>query len=357
MNLGLCIANLLRQYPEVNVPGIGIFRKISVPASFEAEGQVFSAPGTRIELVEGQGSGLLLTDYLRAQRQLSEESAGRMLDELVQGLIAAAQHNGKVLLSGLGYLIADGASLVFEQLNPADLTRRPVKALHPLTPAVTELSPGTTVEEPGPVIPAGAADDQPVMEQETAAPDEDEETLEEPSRRTGRWVAAAVVVALLAGGIWFYQPAWLTGIKQTSVSDQTDSEQPVAGQTAQLPLDSGQTDSTGQPVAMETAGGRDSVPAAAAAAPAPVEASKPAVTYEIIVGSFATMRQADKYVKEMKAKGYDLKAIESRMPGNRKKISWGSFATEEEAYRELVSVQKNFEPGAWIAKVVHDGTE
>src|SRR5690606_41283994 len=87
---------------------------------------------------------------------------------------------------------------------------------------------------------------------------------------------------------------------------------------------------------------------------APVEAPTPKVTYEIIVGYFKTMDQAEKYVARMKAKGYELKAIDSRMPGNRKKVSCGSFSTEEEAYRELVHVQKNLQPEAWIAKVFHD---
>src|SRR5690606_19739118 len=111
--------NLLRQHPEVAVPGIGVFRKTRVRAAFDADAHACSAPASRIELIEGQAGGLLLTDYVKAQRQVNEETAGRVLEETVQRLIAAARRNGRVLLSGLGYLIADGASLVFEQLNPA----------------------------------------------------------------------------------------------------------------------------------------------------------------------------------------------------------------------------------------------
>src|SRR5690554_1883540 len=118
MNLGLCIANLLRQYQEVTVPGIGVFRKVPVSAVFDANTQAFLAPANRIELIEGQTGGLLLTDYVKAQQQVNDETAGRVLSEAVQGLVAAARRNGRVLLSGLGYLVADGTSLGFEQLNP-----------------------------------------------------------------------------------------------------------------------------------------------------------------------------------------------------------------------------------------------
>jgi septal ring-binding cell division protein DamX len=80
--------------------------------------------------------------------------------------------------------------------------------------------------------------------------------------------------------------------------------------------------------------------------------SAPKVTYEIIVASFKTMQQAADFVKEMKTKGVQLRAIESLQPRNRKKVSYGSYATKEEAYRDLPKVQKTIEPTAWVDRIV-----
>lgn len=358
MNLGLCIANLLRQYPEVVVPGIGVFRKTPVAASFDVHGRVFLPPSSRINLIEGQAGGVLLTDYVKAQKQVDEETAASMLNDAVQELLATVHRSGKVLLSGLGYLVADGASLVFEQLSNAGLGLGPVRARDLIpTPAMPGPQPGEAAgTDPAPIEAAAAADEG--MDVADEGMDVAGETGEYTGkRRTIWWMAAALVLALLtAGGIWFYQPAWLSEMRPASLTDGTKgkSRAPAADQAAEAQPEMGGTDSLGQEAIAGTTDAKDTVQAAAATETVPAEAAKPSVTYEIIVGSFETMKQAEKYVARMKTRGYDLKAIDSRMPGNRKKVSYGSFATEEEAYRELVHVQKNFQPDAWIAKVIHD---
>ena len=362
MNLGLCIANLLRQYPEVDVPGIGVFRKIPVPAVFDAETATFSPPGNRIALDAGQTGGKLLTDYVKAQQQVDFEQATRLVTDAVQQVVTAARRNGRVLLSGLGYLIADGTALTFEQLNPTGLTFPALQALASEKPetghdheveepvaAATQPEETTEQTEKQTDNPATVTEDTPQAAAEvseppaaqTATPVDDAE--DEPrANRTGWWVAAAAVV-VLAAGIWFYRQA----SPQAPITGETEAT------TAEVPADSTVTDSTSLGLAEATVSDSTAV-AAADTVVAPVVPATPSVTYEIIVGSFATMRQANKYVAEMKAKGYELQAIDSKMPGNRKKISWGAYATEEEAYRELVRVQQNFEPGAWIAKIEHD---
>src|SRR5690606_16922051 len=114
MNLGQCIANLLRQHPEVAVPGIGVFRKTIVSASFDGEQRVFLPPSSRIDLIDGEINNTVLTDYLKIQRQISDSAATHLLEEKVRDLLAAIQRHGQVLLSGLGYLIADGAKVAFK---------------------------------------------------------------------------------------------------------------------------------------------------------------------------------------------------------------------------------------------------
>ncbi|WP_257669007.1 SPOR domain-containing protein [Parapedobacter tibetensis] len=336
MNLGLCIANLLRQYPEVGVPGIGVFKITRAPAPFDKEQSAFLPPVRQVELAEGKTGGFPITDYLQAQRQVDEETAIGMLDNAVQELFDAISRNGKALLEGLGYLVADGASIVFKPIESHGFGWKSIKEQHrPSTEKST----------------VGLAEYEKV---------EDEKTNEGSGKRqTTKWVVAAVLLVLLSatGLAWYYKQAWFDQAGITQFFGQTrkrdakpaGDEPPKQTTAAKMAVDDSiAIDST------HVVGATDSATAERISdvpAPKPV---KPSVTYEIIVGSFATMQQAKKYVAEMKAKGYNLHAINSRMPGNRKKISWGSFTTEREAYQELVRVQKNFEPGAWIAKIEHD---
>ena len=355
MNLGLCIANLLRQHPEVSIPGLGIFRKTPVAATFDAGSQTFSAPGSRIELVHGPSETSLLIDYVCAQQQVDHETAARILHEAVQAVVIAARRNGRVLLSGLGYLVAHGGVLSFEQFSAVGLTLPKVKAqvAEAVAPVQVErpVKEESSVEtdrraEPEvPVVEGPSVEATVPAETETPLAEEDiseetgsavEELVEEEQRsnRSGWWIAAAVVLLVGAGG-WFYR--------------QTTGQHPIT-QITKTPEPTADTSLSGAFVADTVVANVTAPDTVVAEMPAPV-AAKPAVTYEIIVGSFATMRQADKYVAEMKAKGYKLKALDSKMPGNRKKISWGTYATEEEAYRDLVKVQRDFEPTAWVAKV------
>lgn len=365
MNLGVCIANLLKRYPAVWVPGIGVFKVNRVPASFDPEKSVFLPPSSSIELIEGQAVGYPITDYLQVQRGVDEAAAMGMLDQAIKDVFDSISRNGQALLDGLGYLVADGASILFRPFEAGNATWKPVEDLSVKT--TDEVPEADTTDD----VPVASDDEVPAQSHETEVTAEDEpdtggeraeaaevpevpapaatvETTETdpvvPARGSGRswWIAAAVLIAVSAAvAVWYLQPSQPTSAPIDSVADDTIQQQAVVDSLAAgaAPVDS---------VAATAKATSDS-------AAAPVTPKGPSVTYEIIVGSFATMAQAKKYVAEMKAKGYDLKALDSRMPGNRKKISWGGYATEEEAYRELARVQKTFEPGAWIAKVVHDG--
>lgn len=318
MNLGVSIANLLRRYPAVGVPGIGVFRKAHYPASYDVDKAVFLPPADYIELVDSDTDAFLLTTYLETQRQLDGYAATAMLENAVKGIMDTISRNGEALLDGLGYLLADGASFIFKPFEIDGLAAKPIAAQPPAAP-ISETGVPIDIPVEALVVSSGNTG----------------------GRRYTPWIiggaVAAMVIAVAAVAVFTFKIEWLGS---TRVEHEA------------IPLVEADRDSAVADTGFETVT-VDSLPAdSVSATSTPV--AKPSVTYEIIVGSFATMRQADKFVAEMKAKGYDLHAIDSRMPGNRKKISWGSFATEEEAYKELARVQKTFEPGAWIAKIAHN---
>lgn len=330
MNLGLCITNLLRRYPAVEVPGIGVFKITRIPASYDRERSVILPPTSLIELAEGHVGPLPIVNYLRAQRGVDEATAMQMLDKAVRDLVETVTEKGRALLDGVGYLVADGASFIFKPFDSGAMQVSPVA-----------------------IPPEVAKEIVPTLE--NAAEYKADAAISPRKSHTSRWIAVAALVLLVsvAGAMWYYKSGSFEGDKKGQLlAQKKEAEAPVdQGEPSEVVTSPADTvaDSVISQLSAKVA---DSVPNDTAA---PVSnPPKPAITYEIIVGSFATMTQARKYVAKMKAKGYDLRALDSRMPGNRKKISWGSYATEEEAYRELVRVQKNFEPGAWIAKVAND---
>ncbi|MFC3196824.1 SPOR domain-containing protein [Parapedobacter deserti] len=343
MNLGLCIANLLKRYPAVEVPGIGVFKVTRIPACYDEDQKVYLPPASYVELT-GEESGVFpITTYLQAQAGVDEPTAEQMLETALVEIMEAISRNGRAVLDGLGYLLADGASFIFRPFEIEGLERKPAKA--------------RLFGRKGDAAPPMVVEDAQDATADTRGDEVDEMQL--GRRRPIGWVAAAVLlVSLSALGIaWYVKPDWFDRAKiaqflgqKKEVKDSSDGMVPTEPVNSRIGTvtDSITVDTVAQQVtAMADSIRLDSMATA-------MEQRKPSVTYEIIVGSFATMAQAKKYVTEMKAKGYDLQAIDSRMPGNRKKISWGSFTTEEEAYRELARVQKTFEPGAWIAKVEHD---
>ena len=266
-----------------------------------------------------------------------------MLESAGKEVMESISRNGEALLDGLGYLLANGASFVYRPFETDGFGGKPMDARQPM---VSEN-----------VVSDGA-------DGEGIEPAESEIALvgdEYVGKRRRPWmIAAAMVLALLVavGALWYVQPTWFSdaiagffentdGSRQQAVAQEPSNEvTPLAGNEADSVF--ADTPQVAVQAVDSIRAGADSISVANASA------VTPSVTYEIIVGSFTTMRQANKFVAEMKAKGYELQAIDSRMPGNRKKISWGSFATEEEAYRELARVQKTFEPGAWIAKIAHE---
>ncbi|MGV3760841.1 MAG: SPOR domain-containing protein [Parapedobacter sp.] len=350
----MSIANLLRRYPAVGVPGIGVFRKTHQPASYDTEKSAFLPPIDYIELVEDQAGVFQLTTYLEAQERLDAAAAEAMLEDAVAAIMDTISRNGEAWLDGLGYLLADGASFIFKPFEIDGFAAMPITAQPPAASVVEDVV--TPVDEVVTVPDETELSVDMVAAEPTGQPSALEEVAggDSSGKRYTPWIIGGVVAAMLIAvvAIWSYQRDRFGGTsteRTTGIDNQAILSTAAEGTTEMVEV---AEDSTASDSNAVVAGGDpipvDSVPVTS------TPPSKPSVTYEIIVGSFATMRQADKFVAEMKAKGYDLQAIDSKMPGNRKKISWGSYATEEEAYKELARVQKTFEPGAWIAKIVHN---
>jgi hypothetical protein len=357
MDLGRSLFSVLNTTSAVSVEGLGVFVRQRTPAQRDATGTRLLPPSVDFHLkADGDSSAVSLQAYLEATDPLAsvdwKAEIAVKVEEIVDGLLAEQ----KVALLPLGYLVQEGTEV--RLVAPEENYVWPTFEIPTVLPAMpTEV---TTVQEEEAIASpslAPVASEKPLtaFEQKGESQEIPLDEVESTTSKNSGWLIALLLIILAGVGVFFVQPQWLINLlPQTEtaktvlpVSEPTGDPLPPrvshfdSIQQVQLRIDSLKKDSIAHMNALA-----DSL--------AKVSPAKPKVTYEIIVGSFVSMAQAEKYVNEMKAKGITLHALDSRMPGNRKKVSWGSYPTEEAAYNELVKVQREFEKGAWVARVVHD---
>lgn len=351
MNLGRSIAYLLKHYPTVYVPGIGVFSKQFVSATSSADNATVYPPQSVISLAVGAVTGFDVTNFIQAQQATDAPRALVLLSQEVAALFAQMKDADHAVLDDLGKLSLEGDVLKFEQAQAPELVWPPVETIFPKEEAIIPQE-----AEEVPVVPVADVPVAPLAaELET---DEAMETDPVSVRRNRGWWWVAAILLLLTSftvALWIFNPQqaqkWYAHLKiympGMASPGQPSSLVPVLDTESEINLL--EEEAFQDTVSVDSLSAVGAIPDSVEALPA--VAPQPAVVYEIIVGSFVTMEQAERFVAEMKAKGYSLKAMDSKMPGNRKKISWGSFPTKEAADRELVKVKREFEPEAWIARI------
>jgi len=339
INLGRCLVYLLSRNDRVALRGLGVFRRIDKPGYFDTVNQVFVAPESQIEFSPDSKKSEfdeLIPEYIAAQKQMGSEEAEILYADALAKWMTLLSQEGNIELQGIGVLQQQGGGkLEFIAESPGSFGKK--------LPSVEELP----VLEP-----------EVVSEPEKAAIEEEYE-----ERKGGFWRNFLITIVFLVLAIasltyfrpdWIAQgreywgniqqelPVWLGGKQQ--VVKQEDPTPEVALTTPAVISDTLQIQQDSLELALQEG---IQIPESQE----PVEAA-PTESFEIIVGSFTSMDQANQFVADMKAKGIEVWAIESRMPGNRKKVSCASFPTQAEAYRALREVQRTIEPGAWVARVV-----
>ncbi|MDZ7845473.1 MAG: SPOR domain-containing protein [Owenweeksia sp.] len=68
--------------------------------------------------------------------------------------------------------------------------------------------------------------------------------------------------------------------------------------------------------------------------------------YHIIVGSFKASENAQSYISQLQAKGYDSYMANGQP--NFHRVAIGNFATKAQAREALVGIRQNIQSGAWI---------
>lgn len=317
MSLGLWIRNVLDYRAEVAVPGVGVFKKTHYPASYYAKEQVFLPPYDQIDLVAEGEDSLELLDYLQIHYQLDSDQATAKLDGVLSDVFARLNDGETVYLDGLGQLENDRNVLKFSALETAKLAFEAVDE----APAVASLSTP--------------------YDSKTAAP--------QSTNKNWVLVMGLFLIAAVIGGIWFlYEPSGtripgqMTAIPSLEDSA-NDSVLPLTDTDSVNTLDEAGTPPEADRVVVDTALRGNALETASGMSQ---------TTFEIIIGTFQTIDEAAEYAERLKGLGHAHVRILATGPGSRlHKVSWGAYATRDDAQAILREVQQRIEGGAWIDRI------
>lgn len=364
MNLGRQIYKLLKRQAAVKVNGLGVFRRVHTPATFDAKRQLFLPPITFIEFDRNGTDGYDFLTYVQQVDRLDRKDAELAVDEVIAVILDKLNQVGYVNLDNLGQLVSFGNSFVFKPLDLSGFNYTAVEdefhteedkkeeaaVLEPVveseipTPAVEVVE--STVEEEkvenGIEDEVDKVEDTPLV---TAASEEVPANAifeQEERKSTSAYVYAlvAVVAVALLAGLYYY-------------STQLQTTAPIVkNETVVLPLDSLEQDTTALYSSVDSLE-PDSVAVDTLVTAPEVEKIKEVVPnpkhkYTIIIGTHKTLAKAYEEAEAFNKDGHkSVKVITPNLAKNLKRVVWDTYATKEERDSALRYVKKHIKTDAW----------
>ncbi len=373
------ISDLLFRYDCVVVPGFGGFITNYYPAEINHATHMFRPPSKRISFnIQLKHNDGLLANHLAAIEKISYKEAITKVEEFVKNINKELTEGKRVNINKIGKLYLDAEENV--QFNPSievnylkdsfgmnifrspiikrednDITETILKAIeNKNTPQQgRRLHPSDRARRATPRTSAPAAASKAPQKEEakvsTAAKSNTStppNTPPTPAKKSGSMApllrVAAVAVPLIALAVFgtikrdWVQDQYInyTNLNPFSVSKSApvSVEEPALEEnTTEVPTDEViETPVTETPVAEEAT---------------PVRTS--AGNYHIIAGAFSSQSNANRLVANLKAQGYGAQIVDTNSRGLYR-VAYQSFATIEEARRELSSIRSRNNSEAWL---------
>lgn len=319
------IEQLLLSNDCVIIPDFGGFVAHHVAATFDEQEQLFLPPHRTI----GFNPQLTMNDSLLAQQyvqaaDISYPEAMRMIEDAVERLRIVLETDGQFLLDGIGTL----------SLNEEGNREFTPAACGISSPAYYGLS----------FVELAPLKELPVPEEEETTEDSEEEEVAETveiRKSTLQLIAAACVAIVL----FFTLPntvqaplnATLANVDSGKMLLKVLPKTEVRGTVADLTLQQA------KPSVQEKS------------VPVPEKTTTPAVMptpqsyYTLVLATDVSKRNAAAFVESLSAKGFPQASVRD---GKRRRIVYGVFASESEAYRKLAQLRSNREfADAWVMKI------
>ncbi len=352
MNIGKQIHVLLRKNIAVYVKGLGVFKRIHTPATFDARKNVYLPPVNFIEFDAEATDGYDLITYIQQTEKCERIEAEHKVEQEVSYIQEQVVTKGQVMLDNLGQLVGYGHSYVFK---PLDLSGFSFTAVEP--PFGRETAGTEEVEdtEQQPVaveeFPAEAdkgeeqventvvdtpVDEDTIIESDVETVFDEEEDKPVSANRAFIYGTLAGLAVLVIGGLYYYSQ-YYQGTPKLNIT----IAQPV--QDTMLTMDTTGIILTQRDTLVEP---MDSLPNEIVQVPV----DTPAVQdkYTIVIGTHPTLAKAYEEAEAFNKDGHkSVRVITPNLAKNLKRVIWDTYATKEERDSALRYVRKHIKADAW----------
>lgn len=366
MDVGYFISELLAQHGDVSVPGLGYFARTRVNGHYnEKEGKLYP-PTYSVQFDPQNIEDETLAQYIVDKKNISLASSKYFTEKFITNIKLQAQ-SAETALGDLGWFYTEGSQLYFRpntglSTDPDFFGYQPVN-MHKLgsEPVVTE--PAATPVEEEYTAPVAVVVPQHKQPEETdgyrfETDEEHEAYLVHLARKRSRnSTITFVVLALLFTGLVVYlvnryDPSVFNleapkhKVTKTEPVINAKVEQPedstaIAKDTAKMII---------KPDSIATANTKTVIKDTTVKTPATVNNNIAGPRYEILGGSFATIEEANRAIKNYKTLGIEARILEN-VPGRKRKVTLGTYATRAEAVaaqEKILSTKKVKEADTYI---------
>lgn len=368
MDVANYLSELLGEFGEVNVPGLGYFMLLRLDGYYDNEAATFYPPKHTVQFDPQSIDDDAFYRYIAEKKKISLASSKYFTEKYISNLKEEAMSND-VVLSDLGSLYSDGSKLSFKpveamvndpafygypqiKLNKLSGTSvveqleslRPPARPHPLEIKLTETQGETTpsrseeyTSQPGYYQSAAEAEEQEefVFKGKTYVDDEEERSYKR------LWIALLVLL-VVAGlgllGLYKYKPSLFKTPKIAPIILKAPPK-PDTGKAA-APATSDTIKKASGVVKADTIANNTKKPAVVKADATPPQNQSTIATaqndtlsqihYELLGGAFGSIAKANTAINNYKKLGIDARIL-NNVPGKLVKLTLGTYFVRKDA--------------------------
>ncbi|HEY0670169.1 MAG TPA: SPOR domain-containing protein [Sphingobacteriaceae bacterium] len=343
MDIALYISDLLQQHDEISVSGLGTFYKKRIAARYDEQLDSYLPPSQRVEYKCDYDPNPRLAEYISEQKNISLGSSEHFIEKFAEDIHKQLQAEQKAELYPLGEIHKTNNEYSFISPENAGTYAFGLKPLKEIRKA--------KISDPAwdPVIINEVQEIKVPVEEPAAALETIEEVEDEPERKNRFPIIIGIILILAAGAAatYFFSPDTIKYLIQTPEKAQNNK--------VVIPVEKPQTlidsitvaDSIIQNLneqGFEVDKPKDTLKVSTNVSPA-----NTGTTYEVIVASLNSQKDAEDLIRNFKARGIDARIIiASEKKKNKILISLGSFNTKSSADIERIRIRKDIEPDAYV---------